>query len=141
MTQTFSAVSESDLSPVAEQLIQLSSDTPIILLRGEMGTGKTTLVKEMMRQCGAEESSSPTFSIVNQYDTDQGIFYHFDLYRIEEEEELLDFGFEEYLSSGNICLIEWPDLAAELISRPYLEVKLNLESDLSRSIKIALIKD
>ena len=106
-----------------------------------MGTGKTTLVKEMMRQCGADESSSPTFSIVNQYDTDQGIFYHFDLYRIEEEEELLDFGFEEYLSSGNICLIEWPDLAAELISRPYLEVKLNLESDLSRSIKIALIKD
>ena len=138
MNHSFKAVSEEDLIPVAEKLIQFSYEYPIILLKGEMGTGKTTLVRTMMKQCGVLESSSPTFSLVNQYDTEQGKFYHFDLYRIEDSEELLDFGFEEYLNSGDPCLLEWPDIAMGLIPEPYIEVKLTLEADRSRSINLVL---
>lgn len=135
MTQEFQVGSLAELAPVAEAMIALSEDFPVILLIGEMGTGKTTLCKEVMRQLGVDETSSPTFSLVNQYDTARGIWYHFDLYRITQEEELLDFGFEEYLASGRPCLIEWPQIGSRYIDAPYLKVEIAL---LDRTRKIAL---
>ena len=138
MTQEFQVGSVEALAPVAELIIAHSVDFPIILLIGEMGTGKTTLTKEIMRQLGVLETSSPTFSLVNQYDTSTGTWYHFDLYRIEDEEELLDFGFEEYLASGNPCLIEWPQIASGYIEAPYLRVQLEL-LDTDRHITISKV--
>ena len=82
----------------------------IVLLNGEMGSGKTTFVRHLNQFLGAEQASSPTFSIVNQYQYDNGIINHFDLYRLERADELSEIGFEEYLESGNLCLIEWPAL-------------------------------
>ncbi|NNC82519.1 MAG: tRNA (adenosine(37)-N6)-threonylcarbamoyltransferase complex ATPase subunit type 1 TsaE [Flavobacteriales bacterium] len=132
----FSVDTIEDLTPVAEELIQFSKRYPIILLQGEMGTGKTTLSRVLVQQAGGSHPSSPTFSLVNPYETDLGTIYHFDLYRIEDPEELLDFGFEEYLDSGDICLIEWPAIASSLIDPPYIGVELKLGQGTSRSIEI-----
>gem|GEM_PF-131045 len=101
---------EKDLGDWAHQFGTSLTPGMVILLYGAMGSGKTTLVRHLMKSIGAEEASSPTFSIVNEYDSPLGTIYHFDLYRLEKEEELEDIGFEEYLESGNICLIEWPEL-------------------------------
>lgn len=81
-----------------------------LLLHGPMGSGKTTLVRHVLKAMGGAEASSPTFSLVNEYQTPRGVVYHFDLYRLETPEELEEIGFEEYLDSGAICMIEWPQL-------------------------------
>ena len=81
----------------------------VILLRGEMGVGKTVFTKGLCRALGVEDYvTSPTFTVVNEYEGKAFPIYHFDLYRIEDEDELLEIGFEEYLQSGGVCIIEWP---------------------------------
>ncbi len=135
MKSVFSVRTVDELSEVAQDIIERSKAFPLILLIGEMGVGKTTLVTKIMAFLGEEETSSPTFSLVNRYDTDSGPWFHFDLYRIQEPEELLGIGFPEYLDSSNPCLIEWPQIAAELIHPPYLQIHLALEDD-SRRIEI-----
>jgi tRNA threonylcarbamoyladenosine biosynthesis protein TsaE len=100
-----------------------------------MGSGKTTLVKEILHQKGITDVSSPTFSIVNRYDTEEGPYFHFDLYRIEVLEELYDIGIEEYLDSGNPCLIEWPELLNEVVDLPLLHVAIE-HNDGFRTFKI-----
>lgn len=88
----------------------------LITLEGEMGAGKTTFIKEFVKTLGtSDEVSSPTFSIVNEYDTDNGKVYHFDFYRLNHEDEALDFGIEEYLYSNHYCLMEWPNKIANFI--------------------------
>lgn len=126
MSQRFEAETEEELEACAEHLIAASTSTPIILLQGEMGVGKTTLVKRIIKGLGLEDANSPTFSLVNTYDTQRGAWHHFDLYRLQSEEELYDFGFEEYIDSGRPCLIEWPELAMDIIGLPYLKVSLSL---------------
>lgn len=109
----------------------------IILFEGEMGAGKTTLIKEIIRQMGSpDETSSPTFSIVNEYETEAGKAFHFDFYRIRSEEEAMDFGVEEYLYSDNFCFIEWPEKIENLIPEPHHTVKINVENN-SRTIIFA----
>ena len=88
----------------------------LITFEGEMGAGKTTFIKEFVKVLGtSDEVSSPTFSIVNEYDTDNGKVYHFDFYRLNHEEEALDFGIEDYLYSNQYCLMEWPNKIANFI--------------------------
>ena len=88
----------------------------LITFEGEMGAGKTTFIKEFVKVLGTnDEVSSPTFSIVNEYDTDNGKVYHFDFYRLNHEEEALDFGIEDYLFSNQYCLMEWPNKIANFI--------------------------
>lgn len=106
----------------------------IILFEGEMGAGKTTLIKEIINQMGSsDETSSPTFSIVNEYETQMGRVFHFDLYRIKSEEEALDFGVEEYFYSGDFCFIEWPGKIENLIPENHHIVKI-IAKNSSRSI-------
>lgn len=101
-----------ELPSVASQLISLAGNRKIWLFKGEMGAGKTTLIKELCKQLGTtSELSSPTFAIVNEYTTSSSKkIYHFDLYRIKKKEELFDIGFDEYLESDNYCFIEWPEI-------------------------------
>ena len=88
----------------------------LITFEGEMGAGKTTFIKEFVKVLGtSDEVSSPTFSIVNEYDTDNGKVYHFDFYRLNHEEEALDFGIEDYLYSNQYCLMDWPNKIANFI--------------------------
>lgn len=105
----------------------------IILFDAPMGSGKTTLIKALAKQLGIDDlTSSPTFSIVNEYRSTQSKenVYHFDLYRIEEEEELYDMGIEEYLDSSAWCFIEWPEKASDL-----------LEQETTSKIKIEVLQD
>lgn len=102
----------------------------VVLFTARMGAGKTTLINELCLKLGVtSKTSSPTYSIVNEYETESGeIIYHFDLYRLKSVDELLDIGFEEYVESGRLCLIEWPQIAIELIHQPTLEVAISLEN-------------
>ena len=119
-----------DLGAVSQKLIELSKLCPIVLLHAEMGLGKTTMVKAVCRELGiTTEVSSPTFSLVNEYEYDQKKVYHFDLYRIKDVEELYDIGFEEYLDSGYLCLIEWPELASDLLPDEYILVEIELREN------------
>lgn len=121
-----------DLVIVAQSIIKHSYNKKIVLLSGEMGVGKTTLVKEIAKLLGVEENvSSPTFSIVNEYRGNEVIF-HFDFYRLEEEEEAYDFGIEEYFDSGNLCLLEWPEKISNLLpsSNLCLDVQITLKNNI-----------
>jgi len=109
----------SELTEVAKWIIA-NLKNRVVLFQGEMGSGKTTLIKEVCRQLGvSEEVSSPTFSLVNEYQGKMGPVYHFDFYRLEAEEEALDFGVEEYLDSGHWCLLEWPEKISNLLPEEY----------------------
>lgn len=132
---SFASVSLDVLDEVAKDIVASLGERKIILFYGEMGSGKTTLIKEICRQLGVAGSmSSPTYALVNEYHTsDKNKIYHFDLYRVKNLEECLDIGMEEYLYSGNYCLIEWPDMAKSLY--PENVVKVFVEgSDELRSI-------
>ncbi len=116
-----------ELPGVAEKLISFAADERIFLFYGEMGAGKTTLIKEMCRTLGVKNTvSSPTFSIVNEYESDAGVIFHFDFYRLKNETEALDLGYEDYFYSGNYCFVEWPGKIPGLI--PDHHVKVNIES-------------
>lgn len=98
-----------ELSDIAKQIINTSKNK-VVLFYAEMGVGKTTLIKELVKQLGSDDAvSSPTFSLVNEYATPAGPVFHFDLYRIEEEVEVLDIGIEEYFDSDSWVFVEWPE--------------------------------
>ncbi|MFA7687779.1 MAG: tRNA (adenosine(37)-N6)-threonylcarbamoyltransferase complex ATPase subunit type 1 TsaE [Moheibacter sp.] len=131
MTTTINSIQE--LPNLAQELIS-KFQHKIILFEGEMGAGKTTLIKEIINQMGSsDETSSPTFSIVNEYETQMGRVFHFDFYRIKSEEEAMDFGVEEYFYSSDFCFIEWPGKIENLIPENHHIVKIIAENR-SRSI-------
>ena len=118
------------LPDAARQIISLAGEARILLFRGEMGAGKTTLIKELCRQLGSTDNfSSPTFSIVNEYDSPGGKLFHFDLFRLKNAGELLDIGIDEYLNSGSWCFFEWPDLVQDLVQPPYIRIDLSGSGD------------
>lgn len=127
-----------DLPQIAEQLLSAIGNHKIITFYGEMGAGKTTLIKQLCKTLKVTDTiQSPTFSIVNEYLTeDNQQIYHFDFYRIKEEEEALDFGVEEYFYSGNYCFIEWPEKIANLIPEKAVKVSITLTEDNKRLITI-----
>ena len=127
----------SELPKAAEKILNLAGDNRIFLLYGEMGAGKTTLIKALCTILEVEDTvSSPTFSIVNEYSGNKGTVYHFDFYRIKDETEAFDLGYEDYLYSGNYCFIEWPEKISNLIPDQFMELKLLETSENERKIKI-----
>jgi tRNA threonylcarbamoyladenosine biosynthesis protein TsaE len=135
---SFASVSRDVLHHVAQDIAVAIKDNKVVLFYGEMGAGKTTLIKEISKQLGVADSmSSPTFALVNEYLTkDKGIIYHFDLYRIKNIEECLDMGMEEYLYSGNYCFIEWPEMALPLLPENYCSLYIKTEKDNTRNISL-----
>lgn len=140
---SFSAVSLDVLPEVAKDIIAELSDRKVVLFYGEMGSGKTTLIKEICRQLGVKETmSSPTYSLINEYKIPLpsggvrgGLIYHFDLYRVKDLNECLDIGMEEYLESGNYCFIEWPDVAQGILTEG--AVRVFIEGDgATRSVRV-----
>lgn len=127
-----------DLPQIAEQLLSAIGDHKIINFYGEMGAGKTTLIKQLCKTLKVVDTiQSPTFSIVNEYLTvNEESIYHFDFYRIKEEEEALDFGVEEYFYSGNYCFIEWPEKIPNLIPEKVVKVSITLTEGNKRLITI-----
>jgi len=129
--RVFTAEVPEALVSVAKHLAALSSDHPLLLFFGEMGAGKTTLIRQLGRALGVNEPmSSPTFSIVNEHRSQMGTLYHFDLYRLESEEELEAMGFGEYLDSGYLCLVEWPERAPFLLNEPHVRIDIKATENL-----------
>lgn len=134
MKKTYSL---SEIDEVAKELLpQINSN--IVLLNGEMGAGKTTLIKALCKALNCPDVvSSPTFSLINEYRTvDHKPLYHFDCYRIENEEEAYDFGAEEYLYSGHLCLIEWSENIQSLLPENCSSVTLEKIDSTTRKITL-----
>ncbi len=126
-----------NISSAVNQLLEAINHGPEIwLFRGEMGAGKTTLVKEIGQQLKIKSIvQSPTFSLVNPYETESGeIIYHFDLYRLENVHEAIDIGIEEYLDSGHLCFIEWPERAEILWNIPHVNMEIVHLTEFSRKL-------
>jgi tRNA threonylcarbamoyladenosine biosynthesis protein TsaE len=125
-----------DLPELADQLISFADDLNIWLFDGDMGAGKTTLIKAVCEALNVlDQMNSPTFALVNEYLTGQDdLVYHFDFYRIDSEKEAFDIGVEEYFQSGYICLIEWPAKIPTLLPDQYLKIAIVLNEDGSRTI-------
>lgn len=110
----------------------------IVVFHASMGAGKTTLIKAIARQMGVTDiTSSPTFSLVNEYETADGKpLYHFDLYRLNTEEEAYDMGIDEYFYSGNMCLIEWPEKTPNLIPLDHSSITIKQLADGRRNVTL-----
>ncbi len=132
-------VSIDTLELTARELISASQGNKIWLFSGEMGVGKTTLIKEIGKLLGVKESmASPTFSIVNEYQTSNGTLFHFDFYRLKNEQEAYDIGVDEYFESGNYCFIEWPEKLEILIPKSNFKITLQVQSPTTRTIEYAI---
>lgn len=124
------------LPTATASLLPYIKEADVVAFYGKMGAGKTTLIKELCKQLGVNDVvNSPTFSLVNEYHTQNGeTIYHFDFYRINKLEEAYDFGYEEYFYSGNLCLIEWPELIEQLLPEDTLKLQITENADSSRTV-------
>ncbi len=136
---TVNISNEDELSSVAINIINLLSDKRILLFSGEMGSGKTTLIKFICKHLGVLDLvNSPTFSIVNEYRTiNKEIIYHFDFYRIKDSKEVFDMGYEEYFFSSAYCFVEWPEKVKEILPSNVIHITINLQNS-ERILNIAL---
>ncbi len=128
----------SELPKVAEAVLGELRGRSVVLFRGPMGAGKTTLISRIAAALGAEDTvTSPTFALVNQYEGEGGRrIYHFDFYRINNVEEALDLGYEEYFYSGDLCLVEWPEKIEPLLPEDAMTVTITVGEDERRRFTI-----
>ena len=133
---------ESQLNEVVAHILN-ETDSNMLCFHGEMGAGKTTLIKEMVRSMGgAQRGSSPTFGIVNEYSRTDGsiLGYHFDFYRIENESEALDIGIEDYFAQDVWFFIEWPDKISSLIPPEATHIRIEVIDDQTRKLSVIPFK-
>jgi tRNA threonylcarbamoyladenosine biosynthesis protein TsaE len=133
---TLQLISLAELLDAADLLLKCFPGSRVFAFEGELGAGKTTFIKALCAQLGVTETtSSPSFSLVNEYPTQDGkSVYHFDLYRMQSSKEAVDVGMEEYLWSGNYCMIEWSDRAKELLPDTTVWIKLEVDGEIRQLI-------
>lgn len=128
------------LPAAAREFMSLMGDETVYAFRGEMGAGKTTFIAALCTALGVdpEEANSPSFAIANEYrsETTAELIYHFDLYRLNSLAEVMDIGFEDYLDSGALCLIEWPEIVADVLPDDTVYVDIKANDDGSRDITV-----
>lgn len=124
------------INEAAQEFVDHMEDNKIFAFYGKMGAGKTTFIKAICEQLGVTDViNSPTFAIVNEYeDRHQRPIYHFDFYRIKKEEEVFDIGYEEYVDSGDVCFMEWPELIESLLPEDTVRVTIAENDDSSRTV-------
>lgn len=132
------AKNEKKLHKVAQEIIKYAGNDKIWLFEGQLGAGKTTLIKNIGFSLRViDNMSSPTYSIINEYETESGnLIFHMDCYRLKNLQEAIDIGMEEYLDSGNYCFIEWPEKIAALLPEHYLTIAIEAEADECRTINL-----
>jgi len=125
-----------DLPALCKQIIETFPTQRIFALNGNLGAGKTTIIKELCKELQViQEPKSPTFTIINEYYRSNGeILYHFDFYRVVKISEVLDLGLEEYFFSGSYCFIEWPSIVEQFLPKSFVEISISLEEDNNRQI-------
>jgi len=137
MVKTYLSHSLDDLPQLVQEILGDCIDSKIFVFYGNLGAGKTTLIKTLCQQLGYNgDVTSPTFSLVNHYKTLEIDIYHMDLYRLKDEEEALEIGIEEYLYSDAYCFIEWPQVVIPLLDEPYYKVQIEVLENLIRKINI-----
>ena len=126
------------IADAARQFVDAMGENKVFAMFGPMGVGKTTFIKAVCEVLGVQDTiTSPTFAIVNEYRTDSGEqIFHFDFYRIRKVEEAYDMGYEDYIYSGAVCFLEWPELIEELLPDDAMRVTLTEEEDGTRTITI-----
>lgn len=135
MSSVFELRSIDDLPAAAAWLIEQSAEVQVWCISGPMGAGKTTLIAAICAHFGVEDAvSSPTYGLVNEYRAGDKRIYHFDLYRLENLEEALDMGIETYLESGDLCLMEWPEIITPLLPLVHLQISLRIFGNQSRQL-------
>lgn len=116
-----------ELPKVAQALLNYAIDQKFFIFEGEMAAGKTTFIKAFCEALGVTDVvSSPTFSIVNEYESSHGSVYHFDFYRLKNLQEAYDIGYEEYFYSGSYCLVEWPSKVEALLPEEFIKVQITV---------------
>ncbi len=127
-----------DIDNAAKEFLNIFPQPQIIAFTGEMGAGKTTFIKALCKTLGTMDTvNSPTFAIINEYEIEsKKPIFHFDLYRLEQPEEVLDIGFEDYLFSGNWCFIEWPQIAEHYLPEQHVKVEIKEIGSGRRQISI-----
>ena len=135
---TLKVNSISSINSAAKQLIKHLNNYNIVAMYGEMGAGKTTLIKAVCNNLDVIDTvTSPTFSLINEYNTEKGQkIYHLDFYRIENIEEIYDFGYEEYFYSNNLCFIEWPEKIKDHLPESTLNVIIKIVSKNKRIVEL-----
>ena len=129
-----------EMKSIAESIQLRFPNDRIFCFEGQLGAGKTTLIEEICRSLGSIDSlSSPTFSIINEYNSNNGVLYHMDWYRLKNEEEAIQIGIEDYLFSGHFCFIEWHHHAESLIPRPYVLIQISNEGETQRELQAKVI--
>lgn len=129
-----------DLDSVARAILN-DVHSKIILFKGSMGSGKTTLIKAIVKNLNSQDLvSSPTFALMNEYNSENCKIYHYDFYRIKKLEEALDLGFDEFLEEDCWNLIEWPDLIVGLLPQEYVEIELKKLTETKRSLSLKKYK-
>ena len=126
------------LPAAARELLKHTADKKIFAFYGSMGAGKTTLIKAICKNLGAIDIvSSPTFTLVNEYKTSGGeSLFHIDFYRIKKQEEVYDFGLEEYLTGDSYCFMEWPELVEELLPPETVRVRITIDNNEQRVLSL-----
>lgn len=138
MMESFIVKNESEIPNFASEIRKLIVEQKNILFYGEMGAGKTTLIKGICAALGSSnEISSPTYALVNEYEGDNSLIYHFDLFRLKSFKEVLDIGFEEYIDSDAICLVEWPEKIESLVEHG---LKIEIDKIDFNTRKISIFK-
>lgn len=127
-----------DIDAAAQQFVDAIGDRTVFAFYGSMGAGKTTFIKAICEALGVTDViNSPTFAIVNEYLSGEGDpIYHFDFYRIKREQEVLDIGYEDYVYSGNLCFMEWPELIEGLLPDDVVKVSIEEQADGSRVVTL-----
>jgi len=125
------------IQEAAKEFVAQMGDNKVFAFYGKMGAGKTTFIKAICEELGVEDVvNSPTFAIVNEYTDGEGEpIFHFDFYRIKKESEAYDIGFEEYVYSGHLCFMEWPELIEDLLPEDTVRVSIEELEDGSREVK------
>ena len=126
-----------NIREAARTFIDAIGDHKVFAFYGSMGAGKTTFVKAICEELGVEDViPSPTFAIINEYSSREGVIYHFDFYRIKKLEEVYDMGYEDYFYSGALCFIEWPELIEEVLPEDAVKVSIRENADGSRTVQL-----
>ncbi|MCX6225572.1 MAG: tRNA (adenosine(37)-N6)-threonylcarbamoyltransferase complex ATPase subunit type 1 TsaE [Bacteroidia bacterium] len=135
----FYAKRPNNLKRIAGSIIKIAGNDRIVAFYGQMGVGKTTLIRFLCQRLGVRAIvTSPTFTLVNEYPSDNGPVFHFDFYRISKASEVLDLGIDECFDSGHWCLIEWPELVEELLPETVVKVILTENPCGSRTIRVEI---